>query len=48
MNTDEVIMVLKMELQKAETDFYPDRRIALRRAIEALRERESGRGDASR
>lgn len=36
MTREEAVQVLRIELGKAGLDFYPDRRIALRMAIDAL------------
>lgn len=38
MTAAEIITVLEIELQKAQSDFYPDRRIALQTAIRMLQE----------
>ena len=40
MTNREAIEILKMELQKTRTDFYPDRRVAIEKAINALYETE--------
>lgn len=37
MTNDEAIRVIRMELTKARTDYYQDRRMAFRMAINALR-----------
>lgn len=36
MTTEQIIRTLQIELQKTQRDFYPDRRIALTAAINAL------------
>ena len=40
LTTEDAIRILTIELQKARSDFYPDRRLALQMAIDALTPQE--------
>lgn len=44
MTNEEAIRILRMELTKARTDYYQDRRDAFRTAINALKKETEGRG----
>lgn len=44
MTNEEAIRVLRIELTKARTDYYQDRRMAFRMAINALKKETEGRG----